>query len=75
MEHGPDTEPMKGARRIDGIKYRVDHLTDEELAGIHGHLSERHVRLVADIAFVESVLFTRAQDTLPFEPVRPDDNI
>lgn len=74
METPPEVDQTRGVRRIDGYKYRVDRLTDDELANIHANLSERHVRLIADIAFVESVLFKRAQDTLPFEPIL-DDNI
>jgi hypothetical protein len=40
MEQSPNhfTEPMSRVKRIDGMKYHFDQLTDEELAGIRGHL-------------------------------------
>jgi len=71
MEHYPNAEPMRGARRIDGMKYHIERLTDEELDGIHGHLVGKHVRLVADIAFVETVRFERGQESLPFDDLPP----
>lgn len=48
-----------GAERIDGIKYNVDRLTDEEVLGINGHLLERHRAIVEDIEKVAGILATR----------------
>ena len=69
MEQSPNhfTEPMSRVKRIDGMKYHFDQLTDEELAGIRGHLVVKHLGLVQDISTVESEIDARRNEPLPFE--------
>lgn len=55
------------SRRIDGIKYNLDALSDAELTGIRGNLLEAHARITGEIALLEMKLFDRTQFPLPFE--------
>ena len=54
-------------QRIEGIKYDLDKLTNEELTGIRGYLLEAHARLTGEVALLEFKLFQRHQNPLPFE--------
>lgn len=58
---------MERIQRIDGIKYNLDQLSDEELRNIQGHLLGRHAVLTADIGVVEEELFARSHQQLPLE--------
>lgn len=54
-------------QRVDGLKYDLDRLTENELEGIHGHLLEQHARIVGEVALIEHKLFARRHDPIPFE--------
>lgn len=54
------------SRRIDGIKYNFDRLTDQELENIHGYLVEDRERIDGEIEVVESALFERRHPQLDF---------
>lgn len=54
-------------QRIEGIKYDLDRLTDEEIVGIRGHLLEAHARIIGEISMLEFKLFQRTNDPLPLE--------
>lgn len=58
---------MENIRRIDGLKYRVDELSLDELRTINGYLLARHVELTSDIDFVETEMMRRTHPELPFE--------
>lgn len=58
-------------QRIDGIKYNLDTLTDNELTNIRGHLVETHARLTGEIALLESVMWERHSEQLQFEYTEP----
>lgn len=57
-------------QRIEGIKYDLDRLSDEEITGIRGHLLESHVRITGEIALLEFKLFQRQHNPLPFEEIQ-----
>lgn len=54
-------------QRIEGIKYDLDKLQDEEIVNIRGHLLETHARVTGEIALLEFKLFQRTQHPLPLE--------
>lgn len=54
------------SHRIDGIKYNFERLTTDELQNIHGHLLAQHQRVTDEIGIVESALFARHHEELPF---------
>lgn len=54
------------AERIDGIKYHIEKLQDEELENIRGYLVLQHSRLTDDIELVETEIHRRRQEKLPF---------
>lgn len=54
-------------QRIDGIKYDLDRLTDDEIINIRGNLLEQHARTTGEIALLEFKLFQRTHNPLPFE--------
>ena len=54
-------------QRIDGIKYDLDRLSEDELIGIRGNLLEQHARITGEVALLEFKLFQRTQHPLPFE--------
>lgn len=54
-------------QRIEGIKYDLDRLSDDEIIGIRGHLLETHARTTGEIALLEFKLLQRSQHPLPFE--------
>lgn len=54
-------------QRIDGIKYNLDRLSDDELIAIRGHLLETHARIIGEISLLEFKLFQRTNDPLPLE--------
>lgn len=58
------------AERIDGIKYHLDHESDETVLGIHANLLERHKALMGDIEHITGHLVVRG--LLPAE-VSPDE--
>lgn len=47
------------AERIQGIKYHLDHESDESLRGIYSNLLEEHKRLIGDIETVTGHLVMR----------------
>lgn len=65
------------SRRIDGIKYNVDRLTQPEVESIHNHLAEKEARLIGDLAFLETVMYERSgqmplrAEVIPF-PIAPE---
>lgn len=54
-------------QRIEGIKYDLDRLSDDELINIRGHLLEQHARTTGEIALLEFKLFQRTHNPLPLE--------
>lgn len=54
-------------QRIDGIKYDLDRLTDDEIVGIRGNLLEQHARITGEVALLEFKLFQRTHTPLPLE--------
>ena len=54
-------------QRIDGIKYDLDRLSDDELIGIRGNLLEQHARITGEVALLEFKLFQRTHTPLPLE--------
>jgi len=54
-------------QRIEGIKYDLDRLQDDELVNIRGHLLETHARVTGEIALLEFKLFQRAHNPLPLD--------
>lgn len=59
-----------GAERIDGIKYNLDRLTDEDVVNINGNLLDKHRRLMTDIERITGVMAVRG---LVPTPEREDD--
>lgn len=53
--------------RIQEVKFNFDTQTDEELTNIRGHLLDKHVKVVGEIALIETELFARANIELPLE--------
>lgn len=47
---------MSETHRIEGIKINFGRMSREEIEGLRGHLLERHVRLMGEIALVEAYL-------------------
>ena len=61
------------AERIRGIKFHLDHETDESLRGIYSNLLEEHRQLVGDIETVTGHLVMRG--LMPMEvAVEPIDD-
>lgn len=46
-------------RRIDGIKFNVERLTQPEVESMHAYLAEKEARLIGDLAFLETVMYER----------------
>lgn len=55
--------------RIDGIKFDLDRLNENELESIHGHLLTAHARVVGEIALIEGKLFEMKHEPLPYPGV------
>ena len=55
------------SQRIDGIKYDLDRLTDDEIISIRGNLLEQHARITGEVALLEFKLFQRTHTPLPLE--------
>ena len=61
------------AERIGGIKYHLDHESDESLRGIYSNLLDEHRRLVGDIETITGHLVMRG--LMPMEvSVEPIDD-
>jgi hypothetical protein len=53
--------------RIDGVKYNLERMPDEELQKIADRLAHKVKYLMQDITVVESVILDRQLLRLPFE--------
>lgn len=53
--------------RIDGIKYNLERMPDEELGKIRDRLVHKVKFLLQDITIIESVILDRQLAKLPFE--------
>lgn len=60
-----------GAERIDGIKFNLEAMDEDELRNIHGHLLARHAQITQDIETIESHLFRHGQPELPLDEDYP----
>lgn len=52
-------------QRIDGIKYNLETLSEDELVGIRGHLLEQNARIIGEIGLLDRELFDRTQPQIP----------
>jgi hypothetical protein len=64
-------------RRIDGIKFNVERLTQPEVEAMHSYLAEKEARLIGDLAFLETVMYQQSgqmplqAEVIPF-PIAPE---
>lgn len=54
-------------RRIEGVKYNIERLTNQELENMREHLNQTIIRLMGEMAIVDNELFARHHEELPYD--------